>query len=127
MEHIELISEVCQRQGWAHDGPDITLVLGDHRKQLVKSEVFLFEGEEIIRLYTRVGPLSKLSETQLSALLGLNFSLAFGALASYGEALVMTETLLMRELVHSQLVYAVRFLAETADGYEKLIYGTDQY
>jgi len=127
VEHMELISEVCQRQGWSHDGPDITLIFGDNRKQLVQTELYLFEGEEMIRLYTRVGPLNKLSETQLSALLGLNFSLAFGALASFGEALVMTETLLMRESVHNQLAYAVRFLAETADGYEQQIYGTDQY
>ena len=127
MEHIKLISEVCQKQGWQHDGPDITLTFGDSRKQLVQTEVYLFEGEEMIRLYTPVGPLGKLSETQLSALLGLNFSLAFGALASFGENLVMTETLLMRDAAQDHLAYAVRFLAETSDGYEKQIYGTDQY
>tara|TARA_R110001599_G_scaffold353459_1_gene592337 strand:- start:30886 stop:31269 length:384 start_codon:yes stop_codon:yes gene_type:complete len=127
MEHIELISEVCQKQGWQHDGPDITLAFGDNRKQLVQTEVYLFEGEEMIRLYTRVGLLNKLTETQLSALLGLNFSLAFGALASFGEDLVMTETLLMRDSAQDHLAYAVRFLAETSDGYEEQIYGTDQY
>ena len=127
MEHIKLISEVCMRQGWQHEGPDITLAAGGGRKQLIQSELFLFEGEEMLRLYTRVGPMNKLSETQLSALLGRNFSLAFGALASFGEDLVMTETLMMRASAHDQVAYAVRFLAETADGYEKQIYGTDQY
>tara|TARA_R110001592_G_scaffold363393_1_gene687342 strand:+ start:203577 stop:203960 length:384 start_codon:yes stop_codon:yes gene_type:complete len=127
MEYIKLISEVCQKQGWQHDGPDITLSFGDNRKQRVQTEIFLFEGEEMIRIYTRVGPLNKLTETQLSALLGLNFSLTFGALASFGEDLVMTETLLVRDAVQDHLAYAVRFLAETSDGYEKQIYGTDRY
>ena len=127
MEHIKLISEVCMRQGWQHEGSDITVNFADGRKQLVQSELYLFEGEEMIRLYTLVGPMNKLSETQLSALLGLNSSLAFGALASFGDDLAMTETLLMRDSAHDQLGYAVRFLAEAADGYEKQIYGTDQH
>lgn len=127
MEYIKLISKVCQKQGWQHDGPDITLSFEDKRKQLVQTEIFLFEGEEMIRVYTRVGPLNKLTETQLSALLGLNFSLTFGALASFGEDLVMTETLLMRDAAQDHLAYAIRFLAETSDGYEKQIYGTDRY
>lgn len=127
MEHVKLINEVCMRQGWQHDGPDVSIAFGDGRHQLVQSELYLFEGEEMIRLYTRVGSLSRLSDTQRSALLGLNFSLAFGALASIGDDLVMTETMLMRDTVHDQLAYAIRFLADTADGYEKEIFGTDQY
>ena len=127
MEHIKLISEVCMRNDWQHEGPDITVVLGDGRKQLVRSEVYLFEGVEMLRLYSRVGPMTKFSETQLNALLGRNFSLAFGALASFGEDLVMTETLMMHKSAHDQVAYAVRFLAETSDGYEDQIYGTDQY
>jgi hypothetical protein len=127
MRHIKLISEVCMRQGWQHEGPDITVKFRDGRKQLVQSELYLFEGEEMIRLYTRVGPMNKLSETQLIALLGLNSSLAFGALASFGDDLAMTETLLISDSAHDQLGYAVRFLAETSDGYEKQIYGTDQH
>ena len=127
MEHIKLISEVCMRKGWKHEGPDITVALGDGRKQLVRSEVYLFEGVDMLRLYSRVGPMTRLSETQLNALLGRNFSLAFGALASFGEDLVMTETLMMHKLAHDHVAYAVRFLAETSDGYEEQIYGTDQY
>jgi hypothetical protein len=127
MGHIKLIYEVCMRRSWQHEGPDITVALGDGRRQLVRSELFLFEGVEMIRLYTRVGPMNKLSETQLSALLSLNYSLAFGALASFGDDLIMTETLLMHDSAHDQLGHAVRFLAETSDGYEKQIYGTNQY
>ena len=127
MEHIKLISEVCMRQGWQHEGPDITLVLEGGRKQLVHCETYLFEGLQMLRLYSRVGPMTRFSETQLTALLGRNFSLAFGALASYGEDLVMTETLLMHKSAHDQVAYAVRFLAETSDGYEDQVFGTDQY
>lgn len=128
MEHIKLISEVCMRQGdWQHEGPDITVGFTDGRKQLVHSELYLFEGVEMLRLYTRVGPMNKLSETQLNALLGRNFSLAFGALASFGHDLVMTETVMMSDSAHDQVAHAVRFLAETSDGYEDQIYGTDRY
>jgi hypothetical protein len=87
MGHIKLISEVCMRQGWQHEGPDITVNFRDGRKQLVQSELYLFEGDD----------------------------------------LAMTETLLMSDSAHDQLGYAVRFLAETSDGYEKQIYGTDQH
>jgi hypothetical protein len=127
MEHLKLIREMCMRQKWVPDGSDVTVALSGGRKQLIHSEVYAFEGEQMIRIYTRVGPLQKLSETQLSALLGLNFSLAFGALASYGHDLVMTETLLVHDSAHDQLANAIRFLAETSDGYEAQIYGTDQH
>ena len=125
MEQLKLIREVCMRQNWEPDGSDITVALGGGRKQLIHSEVYAFEGEQMIRIYTRVGLLQKLSETQRSALLGLNFSLAFGALASFGDDLVMTETLLVHDSAHDQLANAIRFLAETSDGYEDQIYGTD--
>jgi hypothetical protein len=127
MEHLKLIREMCMRQKWVPDGSDVTVALSGGRKQLIHSEVYAFEGEQMIRIYTRVGPLQKLSETQLSALLGLNFSLAFGALASFGDDLVMTETLLVHDSAHDQLANAMRFLAETSDGYEDQIYGTDQH
>ena len=127
MKHIKLIQEVCMRQDWQHEGPDITVDLEGGRKQVIQSELFVFEGQEMIRLLTRVGSMQKLTDTQLSALLSLNYSLSFGALASFEDDLVMTETLLLHDSAHDQLAYAVRFLAETSDGYENQIYGTDQY
>jgi len=115
------------RHGWHFDGAAITVQLDSGRKQIIHLATFAFDGEEITRIYSRVGPIDALSDTQLSALLGLNFSLAFGALARYGDDLVMTETLLLQEHSHDQLAFAIRFLAETSDGYEKRIYGTDHH
>ena len=127
MDVTRLVAEVCRRQHWDFDGESVTVHLESGRKQVIQLLTFVFEGEEVIRLYTRVGPISALTATQLSALLGLNFSLAFGSLASYENDLVMTDTLLLRESSVDQLAYAIRFLAETSDGYEKQIYGTDRY
>jgi hypothetical protein len=127
MDVSRLVAEVCRQQGWHFDGSAVTVRLDNDRRQVVELTNFVFDGEDVTRLYTRVGPVSILSGTQLSALLGLNFSLAFGALASYGDDLVMTETLLLRESSLDQLAYAIRFLAEKSDGYEKQIYGTDHY
>ncbi|MEM1152981.1 MAG: hypothetical protein AAGI44_02505 [Pseudomonadota bacterium] len=127
MDSLKLISEVCMRQKWQLDGNQITVSITGGRKQFVRAEVFLYEGQEMIRLVTLVGPMSKLSDTQRSALLSRNSSLAFGALTALGDDLAMTETLLTHDAGHEQLSLAVRFLAETCDGYEEQIYGTDQY
>ena len=127
MEIFKTIAEVCMRNDWEYDATSITLALGGGRKQVVNFEGMVYEGREVTRIYTRVGALANLSETQLSAILGLNFSMAFGALAAYRDDLVMVYTLLLREGSHDQLATSIRFLAETSDRYEGQIYGTDQY
>ena len=81
----------------------------------------------MLRIYTAVGPVAPLSDIQLSAVLGLNARLAFGALAIAGDDLIMTETVLLNGDCHDLLAYAMGFMAETADRYEREIYHTDRY
>jgi hypothetical protein len=81
----------------------------------------------MLRVFTAVGPLSSLSPVQLNGVLGLNASLAFGALALKGDDLVMTDTYLLKGDCHEQLACSMRFIAETADRYEREIYRTDRH
>ncbi|MCP5121810.1 MAG: hypothetical protein H6990_10620 [Pseudomonadales bacterium] len=123
----KVVVDVCQRREWRRDGQQATLILPGGRHQVVGFEQFLFEGEEMLRVSTTVGPVAALSDIQLSAVLGLNASLAFGALAIAGADLVITDTLLLTSHCHEQLGRAMRFIAETADRYEREIYHTDQH
>lgn len=118
---------VCEKNGWQRDGNKATMILPGGRKQVVYLEQFVFEGDDMARIYTHVGPVACLSEIQLNAVLGLNFSLAYGALAIYSENLVMTDTFLLDQIDQDQLTYSMRFLGETGDRYEQLIYATDKH
>lgn len=123
----KVVVDVCLRKEWRRDGQQATLALPGGRHQVVSFEPFLFEGEEMLRVSTTVGPVAALSEIQLNAVLGLNASLAFGALAILGEDLVMTDTMPLKPDVHDLLARSVSFIAETADRYEREIYHADKY
>lgn len=127
MKCPQTILEVCKRRHWQCDGSQATLILPGGRKQTLLFEEFIFEGNEMLRIFTRVGPVDKLTDVQLNAVLGINFSLAHGALAVYGNDLVMTDTFLVQESDQDQIAFAMQFLAETGDRYEKQIYATDEH
>jgi hypothetical protein len=125
MECPKAVIDVCLRKDWPCDGQQATITLPSGRRQVLTFERFLFEGEDMLRIFTAVGPVASLSEIQLNAVLGLNSSLAFGALAIVGDDLVMTDTFLLNGDCHDQLAYSMSFMAETADRYEREIYHTD--
>ncbi|MDH4039100.1 MAG: hypothetical protein OEW92_07365 [Gammaproteobacteria bacterium] len=125
MQCPKVVVDVCLRNDWQCDGNQATLVIPGGRHQVLSFATFLFEGEEVLRITTAVGPVAPLSEIQLNGVLGLNASLAFGALAILGKDLVMTDTYLLKGDCHDQLAYAMGFIAETADRYEREIYRTD--
>jgi hypothetical protein len=127
MECPKVVIDVCLRNDWQCDGRHATLVIAGGRHQVLSFERFLFEGEDMLRVFTAVGPVSSLSPVQLNGVLGLNASLAFGALALKGDDLVMTDTYLLKGDCHEQLACSMRFIAETADRYEREIYRTDRH
>lgn len=127
MDCPKAVIDICMRKNWQCDGQQATLILPGGRHQILTFEPFLFEGEEMLRVFTRVGPVAALSEVQLSAVLGLNSSLAFGALAIVGTDLVMTETFLIKGDCQALVSYAMNFIAETADRYEREIYRTNEH
>lgn len=127
MECPKHVIDVCLRNDWPCDGHQATVAISGGRHQVLSFERFLFDGEDMLRVFTAVGPISSLSTIQLNGVLGLNASLAFGALAIMGNDLVMTDTYLLKGDCHEQLTFSMRFMAETADRYEREIYRTDQH
>jgi len=127
MDILRVFADVCMRNKWQLTGRQATLPIPGGRTQVIELERFVFQGEEMARIFTLVGPADELSTVQLNAILSINFGLAFGALAFAGGQLVMTDTFLLKQVDHDQLAFSMNFLAETADGYERQIYGTDQY
>lgn len=121
----KVVVDVCLRKDWECDGQQATLALDCGRHQVLSFEEFLLDGMEMLRIVTVVGPVADLSEIQLNAVLGLNRSLAYGALAIAGDELVMVDTFLLQGDCHDLLASAMAFIAETADRYEREIYHTD--
>ena len=55
----------------------------------------------------------------------MNFRLPHGALAIYKDDLVMVDTLMVQEAGPAEITAAIAYLAETADQYEKTMFGPD--
>jgi len=127
MDCLNKFIDVCHSNGWRQHGNTATLTLSGGRSQDIYLEAFIFDGEDMARIFTRVGPIAELSEIQLNAVLGLNFSLPYGALACSGDDLVMADTFLQREMDTDHLAFSMNFLAATADRYEQQIYGKDEH
>ena len=96
------------------------------RSQLVDMEHYEIDAQPRVRVYTRIGPIASLGVVRMEVALRKNASLERGAFAIRDEQLVMTETFALDEMGGDEFEAAVRFLAETADGYEKAIYATDE-
>ncbi len=121
----KIVLDVCLRNDWDCDGERATFKLAGGRHQVLSFEPFLLDGNDMLRVITVVGPVAALSAIQINAVLGLNSSLAYGALAMSGDDLIMVETMLLQGDCHDQLARAMSFMAETADRYEREIYHTD--
>jgi hypothetical protein len=61
------------------------------------------------------------------AALRINARLAHGALAVRDDALVMIDTLMLEDADAAEIEASIGYLAETADYYEKVLFGTDEY
>ncbi|MGQ9589508.1 MAG: hypothetical protein ACUVYA_04345 [Planctomycetota bacterium] len=123
----EVLKVACAKNRWVCAGDRVEYPLPGGRKQLVFAEDFEHGSERMVRFYTCVGDESALTEIRLRAALSLNFKLPHGAFALHGGHLVIAETFLLREADQDEVEAAVRYLAETADRYERLVYGTDAH
>jgi len=121
-----LSERVCREQGWELLAGGVRVPIVGGRSQLVDIERYDLDQRERLRLFTRIGPFETLGVIRMEVALRKNASLERGAFAIRDEQLVMTETFAVDEVKSDEFEAAVRFLAETADGYEKWIYGTDE-
>ena len=117
---------VCDAQGWELTPSGVRVAVPDGRHQVVELEFFELEGEERVRLYTTIGRVDGMGAVRLTTALRVNANLAHGALAVRNDDLVMVDTLMLDEADGREVEATIRYLAETADRYEKLIFGTDE-
>ncbi len=122
-----ICQRVCQEQGWRLLPSGVEVRWRDGRHQVVSLEFFEFEDEELVRLYTTIGPVERLDPRRLLMALRINGTLAHGALAVRDDALVMIDTLPVEDGSAGEVEASIRYLAGTADRYEKTLFGTDEH
>lgn len=126
-QFARLCERVCEEHGWDLLKSGVQVTFADDRHQLVELEFFHHRDEDLVRLFTTIGPVAALSQVRLTVALRINAELAHGCLAVKNDDLVMTDTLMMKDADFSELSASIGYLAETADYYEKTIYETDNY
>ena len=117
---------VCSQQGWTRASDEIEVPIEGGRRQRVAIEDFEFEDELLVRLASPIGPTEHIDPLRLNTALRLNYGLPHGALALRGEQLVLVDTLLADEPDPEEIEAVVAYLAETADHFERTIFGTDE-
>jgi hypothetical protein len=123
----EILRMVCGQRGWEllPSGVNVTHTNGRH--QVVMFEHFENAEHQLIRLVSMIGVSGEMSREQLVQALRANARLAHGALALNGDELCMTDTLSLEDSDPSEIESAVAYLAETADYYEQVLFGTDHH
>lgn len=125
---MDLCERICRETGWERLPNAVRVTLQGGREQRVAVEFFeQDDGEECVRLSSRIGPVEALDEDRLVMALRVNAGLAHGALAVMHDALVMVDTLMLTELDPGEVQASIDYLARTADAYEKSLFGTDSY
>ena len=123
----QMCETVCASQGWNLLPTGIQVTWGDGRHQVVSLEFFEYRNEELARFFTTIGDAEELSSIRLNLALRLNVELAHGAMGVKDGQLVMTDTLLLKDADPDEIAASVSYLAETADYYEKQLFGTDEH
>ncbi len=118
---------VSERQGWELLPSGVRVDLPGGRRQVISLEFFEFESQELVRLYTVIGPADQLPSERLAMALQINARLAHGALAVLEGELIMANTLLLQDADAPEIEASIAYLAETADYYEKSLFGTDRH
>ena len=122
-----LCERVCRDQGWRLLPTGVQIHGPDGRQQVVSLEFFESEGSDLVRLYSTIGSSRVLAPERLALALQVNARLAHGALAVRDDDLIITDTLILADADPGEVSASLRYLAETADYYEKIFFGTDEH
>lgn len=123
----QLCEQVCESQGWELVPEGVRVQLPGGRRQVVSMEFFDFESQELVRFFTLIGESEQLSSERLALALQINARLAHGALAVRDGEFIMTDTHLLKDADSAEIEASIGYLAETADYYEKMLFGTDEH
>ena len=120
-------AEVCASKGWKYASGRIDVGVGVERSQAISVEFFEFEGREFVRLFTTIGSIEHINALRLITALRLNFGLPHGAMAVRGSDLVIVDTLMVSHSDPQEIASMLNYLGETADHFEKSIFGPDHH
>ena len=104
----------------------IEVPLDGGRTQMIERQVFHEDGEDYIRFFSVIGPITDFDERRFKAALRLNWTMLFGAFALFDDQLAIVDTFLIREADPDEVRLSVGHMAKTADRYEQLTFGTDK-
>ncbi|MCA9511290.1 MAG: hypothetical protein R3E88_08620 [Myxococcota bacterium] len=125
-EFERAIDAVCDEQGWKRTRDEIEVPIDGGRRQIVTLDAFEFDDEPLVRLASGIGPTEHIDPLHLNTALRLNYGLPHGALALRGDQLVLVDTLMADDPDREEIEAVLRYLAETADHFERTIFGTDE-
>ena len=121
-----VLESLCAEQGWARERNRVELEIEGGRHQGVECEPFEFEDEALVRLVSPIGPTEHIDPLHLNTALRLNYGLPYGALALRGDQLVLIDSVIADDVEADEIEAVIRFLAETADHFERTLFGTDE-
>jgi len=122
-----LLAEVGKQAGWAVSERGVEVRFDEGRHQRVLLEFFEFEGTELVRFHTTIGSSVRIDPLRLTTALRLNYGLPHGSLALKDDLLVMVDTLIVKDADPDEIRATVQYLAETADHFERTMFGGDRY
>ncbi len=122
-----ILRKVCAERGWELLPSGVNVKHPDGRHQVIYFELFDSGEREGVRLTSMIGEAKSMSPEQMEQALRANMNLAHGALALMDDELCLTETLSLDEAEAGEIESAVAFMAELADTYEKILFGTDRH
>jgi hypothetical protein len=120
-----VFEEVCKREGWKRSGTAANVPLPGGRHQVVGADVLAIDGEEFMRLHTRVGEAKVLNEARLLAALRMNARLRCGAISILDNDLALVDIVPLRDARAEAVRASIRHLARQADDFERALFGRD--
>jgi len=123
----EICRRVCEACGWKLTPSGVHVALDNARHQVVALDLFDHEDEELVRLSSTIGRAAMLTPVRLTIALRINAELAHGAFAVKDDHLIIVDTLLLEDVDPGEFEASLRYLAQTADYYERVIFETDDH
>lgn len=123
----DILRTICVERGWELLPSGVNVKHADGRHQVIHFELFDNREREGVRLTSMIGEAKGMSYEQMKQALRANMNLAHGALALHHDELCLTETLSLDEAEAGEIESAVEFIADLADMYEKILFGTDRH
>lgn len=118
-----------ERDSWSFSETDlyviVTLPLESGRHHKVKLTHFRHDNVAYVRFTAAIGTAGNVEIARASSALALNYHLAFGAVATHNNDLVLTETQPLGTVTPQLATAIISYLAHQADRYEEIMFHAD--